>query len=95
MLKKLQKSRLTAWESKKFRSMEIHQMIISYIKNRSMKIKWDSVLSESYNMQLELPLGAVLGSLSILLFVNDLPDHMSNFRITIFADDTMTTITGN
>lgn len=66
----------------------------SYLSNRTMAIKYNTTLSKFHSVKLGVPQGSVLGPLLFLIFVNDLPSHITGGNITMFADDTAITVAG-
>ena len=61
----------------------------SYLNNRSQSVFYKNKLSPALSMKLGVPQGSNLGPLLFVLFVNDLPLHVRNSRISMFADDTI------
>lgn len=65
-------------------------IIIDYLKNRSVKVKVNGVLSNSSDdnfINSGVPQGSVLGPLLFLLYINDLPDNLNSCTF-LYADDT-------
>lgn len=62
--------------------------LISYLQFRIVCVKIDSESSEIRNIDLDVPQGSVLRRLIFVLFMNDLPAHLTKRHCTIFADDT-------
>lgn len=70
----------------------IQSWLISFMSDRSLVVKLQESNSEVYDVLLGVPQGSVLGPLLFMLFVNDLPHHISHGRVTMFADDTTITV---
>ena len=62
-------------------------MLKSYLADRKICTKLDDKVSSPRSVQFGVPQGSTLGLLLFLLYVNDFP-YASNFRTTLFADDT-------
>ena len=73
----------------------IKNCIKSFMSNRYMSIKCNGQLSERFNLELGVPQGSILGPLLFLVYINDLPDHMGNDVIIMYADDTSITVSAN
>lgn len=66
----------------------INRWIISYLTNRKVVVKIGTTTSEQKDISIGTPQGSVLGPLIFLLYVNDLPSHISHGKIFMYADDT-------
>ena len=65
----------------------------SYLSGRQQFVSIDSQRSDSLLIKQGVPQGSVLGPALFLLFVNDIPLHLTDSTVDIYADDT--TITAN
>ena len=61
----------------------------SYVTDSSQFITIDSKHSDHLPIKQGVPQGSVLGLVLFLLFVNDIPLHLSHSSIDIFSDDTI------
>lgn len=64
----------------------------SYLKSRAIITRVNDAYSQSQKITLGVPQGSVLGPLLFTLYVNDLPEHITNGLVTSFADDTTVTV---
>jgi hypothetical protein len=66
--------------------------IRSYLKDRkqivSIKSEGSDYLSEEQTINVGLPQGSVIAPLMFILFTNDLPNEVTEGKLTLFADDT-------
>jgi hypothetical protein len=53
-----------------------------------MRSKHPSYNSTPRNIKYGIPQGSILGQLLFLLYIHDLPQHISNAEVVLFADDT-------
>ena len=61
----------------------------SYLDNRTQRVKIKNTLSEQNKIKTGVPQGSILGPLSFLLQINDLPLYLSKAELLVlFADDT-------
>ena len=60
----------------------------SYLSDRYQFVSLEGKSSECLPLKKRVPQGSVLGPVLFLLFVNDLPLHLPNSSIDMFADDT-------
>ena len=60
----------------------------SYLTNRVTFVSLGTVFSEAGIINCGVPQGSILGSLLFLLYINDIPQVLSNTHIYLYADDT-------
>ena len=60
----------------------------SYLSNRQQSVQIKNELSETSSITIGVPQGSILGPLLFTVFINDLPNAVSNGRIDMYADDT-------
>lgn len=63
-------------------------LLTSYLANRRFMVKHGDTTSREYTINRGTPQGSVLGPLIFLLYVNDLPQHITGGKTFIYADDT-------
>lgn len=67
----------------------------SYLENRNQKCFMNSSLSDSEFLTCGIPQGGILGPLLFILYINDLPNCLSNADARMYADDTHLTFACN
>ena len=72
-----------------------YKLLFSYLDNRTQKCTVNGVLSKSCTLTCGIPQGTILGPLLFLLYINDLPNCLSDSQPRMFADDTHLTYADN
>ena len=60
----------------------------SYLKDRSHVTTINGIKSNVQISTCGIPQGSILGPLLFILYINDLPEHVSNVQVSMYADDT-------
>ena len=69
-----------------------HQWFSSYLEDRAQMCSINGVLSSSCTLRCGVPQGTILSSLLFLLYINDLPNCLSNCEPRMYADETHLTL---
>ena len=72
-----------------------HQWFQSYLEDRTQMCSINGHLSSSCSLSCGVPQGTVLEPLLFLLYINDLPNCLSNSEPRMYADDTHPTYATN
>ena len=72
----------------------VHQWFQSYLEDRTNMCSIIG-LSSSCSLSCRVHQGTILGPLFFLLYINDLPNYLSNCKPRIYADDTHLTFASN
>ena len=75
----------------KLKNFEVHNQVINWIQDflseRTQVVRYNDITSSTEPVLSGIPQGTVIGPVSFLSFINDLPDEVIS-RIFLFADDT-------
>ena len=72
--------------------VETVQWFRSYLEGRSQVTKVNGTMSQSAFVTCGVPQGSILGPLLFLIYINDLPFALQNYKINLYADDTAITV---
>ena len=65
---------------------DIHKWISCFLKEQKQQVVVDGTMSDSVEVESGVPQGTVMGPLLFLLYINDLPQHVTS-EVRLFADD--------
>ena len=71
------------------------QLSRSYLSNRQQKCQIGNFVSSKQPIKCGVPQGSILGPLLFLLYINDLPECLTNTKPRLFADETNLTASSN
>src|SRR5699024_1005347 len=71
------------------------RLVMSYLQDRQQQVSIGSALSDATKITHGVPQGSILGPVLFSLYVNDLPSHLPESDVTLYADDTGIGFTGS
>ena len=72
-----------------------YELLSSYLDNRTQRCAVNGVISHTCTLTCGITQGTILGPLLFLLYINDLPNCLSNSQPRMYADDTHLTYADN
>ena len=63
------------------------QLVLSYLTNREQYVKINNEVSDLIEVSSGVPQGSILGPLFFIIFINELPEHLTEVIFYGFADD--------
>jgi ribosomal protein S4 len=73
-------------------SDDSRRLLGSFLNDRKQYVCVNEEKSSEINVDIGIAQGSVLGPLLFILYINDLPSHLKNVLVKIFADDTLLAI---
>lgn len=66
----------------------------SYLDGRKQVTKVNGQISRPRDNRIGIPQGSIIGAILFIIYINDMPEVLSEVAINLFADDTLLYITG-
>ena len=68
---------------------KLMHLLKNYLTNRKQKTKLNGNLSTLENIAVGVPQGSTIGPIMFIIYINDLPEVLSNSSTIMYADDTV------
>ena len=76
----------------KLHALGIRGMVLEWVRSflteRTLRVLFGGSMSRDAPVEMGVPQGSILGPLIFLLFINDLPNHLLDAHVVMYADDT-------